>query len=194
MTEFLPKHVVDCNGHAASSILARVSAYWASLRRDRQIPSRTEIDAASLGEALPHIFLAEMVTPRVARIRFCGHKFESLMGMDMRGMPLSALFTGRAREELIDALAQVASGVRVSLAIEAERGFGLPPLTARLALLPLSDGAGRCNRILGVLETEGEIGRTPRRFALVQERVQQIVATPPVAQTPTLRVITGGLR
>ncbi len=195
MSDHMPKHLSDCNGgHEAGSILSRVCAYWAGLRRNGAIPARADIDARALGEALPHVFLAEMVTPRVARLRICGHKVEGLMGMDMRGMPLSVLFTGEARADLQDALDQVTRGARVTLALEAERGFGLPRMTARLALLPLADAAGRCNRVMGVLETEGEPGRTPRRFALARALAEAADAAPARPGIPVLRVIEGGRR
>ena len=195
MSEHMPKHASDCNaGLAADSMLARVCAYWTSLRREGTPPARADIDALALGDALPHVFLAEIVTPRVARLRICGHKVESLMGMDMRGMPLSALFTGPARTELQEALAQVVRGARVTLALEAERGFGLPQVSARLALLPLADAAGRCNRLMGVLETEGEPGRAPRRFALAHALTVSSADVPAKAESPALRVIQGGRR
>ncbi len=195
MVDHMPKHASDCNGETgATSIIARVSAYWSSLRRDGRLPARTDIDPKALGDALPHVFLAEIVTPRVARLRICGHKVETLMGMDMRGMPLSVLFTGAARDEVQDALAQIAHGARVTLALEAEQSFGLPQVTARLALLPLADLGGRCNRVLGVVVTEGETERGPRRFALARMLSELSDTTPAQVEPPALRVIEGGRR
>lgn len=195
MSDHMPKHLSDFNGgDDTRSVLSRVCTYWASLRRNGSVPARADMDARALGAALPHVFLAEMVTPRVARLRICGHRVEALLGMDMRGMPLSVLFTGEARAEVQHALEQVARGARVTLALEAERGFGLPRMTARLALLPLADAAGRCNRVMGVIEAEGEAGRTPRRFALARALPETEPPMQARPAAPVLRVIEGGRR
>ncbi|MCC5962342.1 MAG: PAS domain-containing protein [Rhodobacteraceae bacterium] len=177
-----------------ADLVSQVTHYWDGLRCDGQIPARDAIDARALGSALPHVFLAEMVTSRVARLRVCGHRVEDLLGMDMRGMPLSTLFTGAARADLTSALAQVARGVRVTLVLQGETGFGLPALDARLALLPLADAAGLPTRVLGVLDVSGQIGRSPRRFVRATPLALPVAADtpPPARRAPVLRVIKGG--
>lgn len=195
MTDFMPRQTTQINDLGASARpVSLVMDYWASLRQAGSVPSRAAIDARALGAALPHVFLAELVTSRVARLRICGHQIEQLLDMDMRGMPLSTLFAGAARADLTEALAQVARGVRVTLALQGEDGFGLPALNAKLVLLPLTDDAGQINRILGVLETEGRIGRTPRRFVRANITVQPDPSTIPAPASPVLRVIQGGRR
>ncbi len=198
MTDFMPKHTTQIHDLGAPPrILSQVTDYWTSLRQAGAVPSRAAVDARALGAALPHVFLAELVTPRVARLRICGHRVEHLLDMDMRGMPLSTLFAGAARADLTEALAQVARGVRVTLALQGEDGFGLPMLNAKLVLLPLTDDAGQINRVLGVLETEGSIGRTPRRFvrAKVTALPDTTASAPaPAPASPVLRVIQGGRR
>lgn len=174
-------------------IVVQVCDYWTGLRRNGALPARDAIDAREISGALPYVFLAELVTPKVARIRIAGHQIEDLMGMDMRGMPLSVLFTSDGRTQLQDAIAQVTCGARVMMALTAEDSFGLPQMSARMALLPLTDSTGRITRIMGVLDRNGEIGRRPRRFAMA---TQTIEADPtPISQpthAPHLRVIRGG--
>lgn len=182
------------DSNATYSTFARVCSYWASLRQDGSVPRRARIDPQALADALPDVFLAEIVAPHVARLRLCGHRIEDLMGMDMRGMPLSVLCQGDAREALAEALEQVALGARVILSLQAEDGFGLPPMQARLALMPLADEAGRITRILGVIERDGEAGRAPRRFALAKPLAQPDAVPQPARKPPVLRVITGGRR
>lgn len=177
-----------------SDMVSQVTQYWDGLRCNGGIPARKDIDARALGAALPHVFLAEMVTPRVARLRVCGHRVEDLMGMDMRGMPLTTLFAGDARAEVMSAVGQVARGVRVTLALQGETGFGLPRMDARLALLPLADAAGQPTRVLGVLDVSGQIGRSPRRFVRATPLALPVSAdaVPPARRAPVLRVINGG--
>lgn len=181
------------NPKSVGDVVADVTRHWSSLRAANQAPNRNQIDASAIAHALPHVFLAELVTPRVAKLRICGQHVEDLLGMDMRGMPLTALFQGKAREEIAEALEQVARGARVTLSLEGETGFGMPKLTAVLALLPLTDAAGQITRVLGVLEYAGEKGRTPRRFTLAQPLEAAAPITPEKrAPRPFLRVLQGG--
>ncbi len=176
--------------HHSGTRLNDVIRYWSSLREGNQPPRRSQIEATALAQSLPDVFLAEIITPRVARFRLCGHRIEDLMGMDMRGMPLTVLFHGAARQDITDALEQVALGARVMLSLQGESGFGLPGLSASLALLPLTDDAGRITRILGVIDRTGTPGRTPRRFTLA--KAQDLARAPLAPAAPVLRVIAGG--
>ena len=177
----------------AAPVVTDVVRYWAGLRIGNCPPRRDQIDASAIANALPHVFLAELLTPRVARMRISGQRIEDLLGMDMRGMPLTALFKGAARDELAEALEQVALGARVTLSLEGETGFGRPKLTAILGLLPLSDESGHITRVMGVLECMGEMGRSPRRFTLARPVAAAVteLASPRVAR-PVLRVVEGG--
>ncbi len=143
-----------------------VCRHWASLPRTGLAPNRADLDPQAIAQALPHVFVAELVAPNVARLRLVGHALEDLMDMDLRGMPLSALFTADARPVLATAFEQVGRGARVLLPLRAERAWGMAELTAQLALLPLCDAHGAITRVLGVLECTGDAGRTPRRFAI----------------------------
>ncbi len=177
----------------ANTIISEVTDYWASLRTGSQPPMRQQIDPAALGHKLPHIFLAELVSPRVAKLRICGQQIEDMLGMEMRGMPVTAMFSGTARNEVMQAIEHVSLGARVTLVLEGESGFGLPHLTATLALLPLTDASGKISRVMGVLMREGDPGRTPRYFTLA--RTVDLTAEPApfaTAPRPALRVIKGG--
>ena len=168
-----------------------VQAYWEDLRGGRPAPARAEIDPRPLADALNVLFIAERIAPGVARLRLCGQHFSDLLGMEPRGMPLSVLFTAAARDDLARALEQVARGARVALPLRAEKGLGRPGLDGLLALMPLADAQGRITRILGVLETQGQIGRAPRRFAL-SAPVQPHPNPVPTRGKPALRLVRGG--
>ncbi|MCC5991205.1 MAG: PAS domain-containing protein [Rhodobacteraceae bacterium] len=177
---------------SGSTLISQVTDYWASLPRHGGAPQRSSVQAADLTDALPHIFLAQIVTTRIARFRIVGHQIEDLMGMEMRGMPLTALFTGDARSEIQSAVTHVRRGARVMLSLDAETGFGMPKLDAVLALLPLTDSSGTITHLMGVLERSGTSGRRPRRFALAQP-CEVSPAEQPQSGKPALRVIQGGL-
>lgn len=183
------------NGQIKHAIIDQVGDYWASLPRTGPGPQRASIQAADIPDALPHLVLAQLVTPRVARLRIVGHKVEELIGVEMRGMPLTTLFAGEGRAEIQAATEHVSRGAKVLLSLAGEKGFGMPHLDAVMALMPLTDPSGKITHLLGVLETAGTPGRRPRRFALAQSRdISQPSAQPPQpAQKPKLRVIKGGL-
>jgi len=169
-------------------LVAKVCAHWTSLRSPHALPRRAALDPAEMADALPHVFLAEYVSPRVVRIRLCGHGVEEVMGMDLRGMPLTTLFTPAAREDVFAAIEVVGRGARATLALTGEPGFGQPDVVAQMALMPLCAADGRITHVLGVLERHGQIGRRPRRFACAQ-------AAPIVTDSaPMLRIIAGGKR
>ncbi|MFN4056835.1 MAG: PAS domain-containing protein [Roseinatronobacter sp.] len=175
-----------------------VCRHWATLPRRGLAPNRSDLDPQAISAALPYVFIAELVTKRVARLRLVGHALEDLLDMDMRGMPLSALFTTDARPVLATAFEQVERGARVLLPLRAERGWGLPEMTGQLALLPLCDGHGEITRILGVLERKGDAGRAPRRFTISAPAPISLSMPENTLKTscrqPSLRVIIGGKR
>lgn len=162
----------------------QVLRYWDSLRGTRPAPARAEIDPRNIPEALECTFIAEFVTPDIARLRIAGHRFEDLLGMDPRGMPLGVFFSLEARDELAQALAQVAQGARAQLPLRGESGLGRPGLDGLLVLLPLTDAAGAITRVLGALETHGQIGRAPRRFKLAAQAARITTTSPAASPAP----------
>ncbi|WP_127103776.1 PAS domain-containing protein [Pararhodobacter zhoushanensis] len=172
-----------------------VQTHWESLRDGRIAPARSEIDPRPLAHCLDVMFVAELVAPRVARLRLAGQQLNDLLGMEPRGMPLSVFFAATARDELAEALLQVGQGARALLPLRADARLAQPALDGMLALLPLTDTENRITRILGVLETRGPTGRAPRRFRLTEPMRTQRDSTParvPVGQKPSLIVIKGG--
>lgn len=169
-----------------------VLACWERLRAGRPMPERDDIDPREIAQALEFLFVAEPVAPGVVRLRLAGQHLTQLLGMEPRGMPLSALFAGPARDELALAVGQVAGhGLRALLPVRAEGGLGRPALDGLMALMPLGVPGGRATRILGVLQTRGAIGRVPRRL-LLSGPVERLAAPALPPGRPALRVIPGG--
>lgn len=154
---------------------ARIRAYWEALRSDGQIPARSQINPRGLESALDRAFMLEQVAPGVARVRLAGTHATALMGMEVRGMPLSALITPDSRDALAEALRSVFEGPAIAeITLDASRSIGRPALSGRMLILPLRGEDGRIDRALGCLAADGVIGRTPRRFDIVMTRLTTV--------------------
>lgn len=146
-----------------------VRAYWEALRDDQDLPRREQINPRGMAGALHQVFMVERIAPGLARFRLAGMEINDLMGMEVRGMPLSAMFDPAARARLAELVEKVtATRTIVELDLEADRGIGRPALRARLLLLPLKGTAGEADLILGCLACDGQIGRAPRRFVIAR--------------------------
>lgn len=165
-------------------LIQQVRAYWEALRDGAALPARGLVDPRGLSGALEHTFLLEQIAPGMARFRLAGMHFFDLMGMEVKGMPLSALIAPGSRDRLAQDLGQLFAGRAIlDLWLEAERGLGLPALKGRMVLLPVTGTNGQPDMALGCLETHGDIGRKPRRFGvaqIVQEPVYQPQPEPSV--------------
>ncbi|SEP58825.1 hypothetical protein SAMN04488092_101277 [Thalassovita taeanensis] len=152
--------------------IAEVEAYWTALRGARAVPARIDIDPRGIEGALSHTFLLERVAPGVGRLRLAGMHLNDLLGMEVRGMPLSALFAPQHRARIADLMEQVCACPAIAdLTLTAERGIGKPALEARMKMLPLTDSQGRVTRILGCLSMLGHVGRAPRRLMIASDRL-----------------------
>ena len=154
---------------ARFAAIREVRAYWDALRDDQDLPRREQINPRGMAGALHQVFMVERIAPGMARFRLAGMDINDLMGMEVRGMPLSALFEPSARMRLAEEMEKVlTTRTIVELDLEADRGIGRPALRARLLLLPLKGAAGEADLILGCLASDGLIGRAPRRFVIAR--------------------------
>ncbi|WP_460258303.1 PAS domain-containing protein [Actibacterium sp. D379-3] len=159
-------------------VVNEVEAYWDALRDGRAMPTRGDVDPRGLERALDHAFILERVAPGVVRVRLSGQHLNDLMGMDPRGMPLSAFFTAEARPELAGHLEAVFDAPQtVRLILSGERGIGRPALAGEMLLLPLHNEMGQVTRALGCLASDGRIGRAPRRFRIASARAAPLART-----------------
>ena len=170
------------------AMLAQVRAYWEGLRHGSDLPKRDEIDPRGIAGALENTFLLERVAPGIARFRLAGMQLHDLMGMDVRGMPLSSLIEPQARPRLAEALEGVFAGPgTLELWLEGERGIGRPALEARLLLLPLTAARGDVGLAIGCLALHGALGRAPRRFAIagvMSEKIERRVTDRRLSERP----------
>lgn len=149
------------------AMLAEVRAYWEGLRSGPALPRRDQIDPRGLRGALQGTFLLERIAPGVGRLRIAGMNFTDLLGMDGRGMPLSALFDPMSRARLGTLLdACFLRPAVLEMTLGCETGLGRPALAARMILLPVGCDDGRGEMALGCLAMAGQIGRQPRRLGI----------------------------
>ena len=170
----LPRHAAGCaadgaaHGEAAVADLVR---YWRSLQSQGDVPRRAQVDPRSIAPLLEAALIAERIAPGLARLRIAGTHLSDLMGMEVRGMPLSAFLAPADRPQLADALTELFERpAMIDLALHARGGWGRGALTGRLVLLPLRSDLGDISRALGVLVSHGAIGRGPRRFNITAQR------------------------
>lgn len=169
----------EVRGNMTFPAISEVRAYWEGLRNGRQVPMRSDVDPRGIERALEHAFILERVAPKVARFRLAGMHLTDLMGMEVRGMPMTSFFTPAARMAASDAVEQVFAGPAVAeLTLTAETGFGKPALEARMLILPLQSDLGDISRALGCLVADGRIGRAPRRFEIAEAAVRALGGSP----------------
>ncbi|MFG6579745.1 PAS domain-containing protein [Sulfitobacter sp. 1A13191] len=159
----------DHRTHVGYGPVAQVEAYWEALRGNRLMPRRSDIDPRGIEQALEYAFILERVAVGVGRLRIAGGHLRDLMGMEVRGMPITAFFGTQSRPRVSEALEEVFQMPgQITLHLGAAASYGRPALTGRMLLLPLKSDLGDVSRVLGCLVVLGEIGQTPRRFDLAQ--------------------------
>ncbi|AXI46566.1 PAS domain-containing protein [Sulfitobacter sp. SK012] len=157
--------------------LAQVEAYWEALRGTRLMPRRAEIDPRGIEQVLEYAFIVERIAPGIARLRVAGSHLSDIMGMEVRGMPLTSFFAPSARRRVSDMLEEVfETPAQSTLKLTSELEHGRPPLEARMLLLPLKSDLGDVSRILGCLVAQGDLGTTPRRFDITTSDLRTITA------------------
>lgn len=164
--------------------ISKIDAYWEQLRDGRLMPKRSEVDPRAMESALEYALLLEHVAPGVVRVRVAGTHLSDLMGMEVRGMPLSVFFDVADRGTLAEIVDRVVREPQVAeLKLSSPAGLGRPALDARMLLAPLEGEHESRPRLLGCLQSRGGIGRNPRRFRIEDKLIRRIVAS---AKRPTL--------
>lgn len=152
--------------------LHQLTDYWTELCEGGQVPLRAEIDPRRIDAVLAETFILQRIAPGLARFRVAGSHLADLMGMDVRGMPLSALIVPARRDAFADALNAVfTTPARLHLRLHSPGGLGRRGLTGRMVILPLRCDKGTISRAIGCLVTDGPPGRAPRRFDISRSRI-----------------------
>ena len=154
----------------------KIEKYWNKVRGNRLVPSRCEIDPRGMDGLLGHAFILERIAGGLARFRIAGSHLTDISGLELRQIPLSALFLPNSRELLSETLQAVFDcPAVVRMAISSPAGFGRAALKGELILLPLRSDLGDIDRILGGIVFEGNVGRRPRRIEIVSQARTSLV-------------------
>ncbi|MGC1495951.1 MAG: PAS domain-containing protein [Sulfitobacter sp.] len=178
----------DYQPETGYTAIAQIESYWEALRGDNLLPKRSEIDPRGIEMALEYAFILERIAPGIARLRIAGSHLSDLMGMEVRGMPLTAFFAPNARRQVADMLEEVFQMPAIStLQMTAPSGRSQAELNARMVLLPLKSDLGDVSRALGCFVSQGDIGLAPRRFDLIKQDVRALVPgqDPVITRRPT---------
>lgn len=165
----------NSNGNGSelcSRVINGLRAYWEAKRIGDGLPSRADIDPRGIEHALEYSFILERVTVGNGRFRIAGSYLNELMGMEVRGMPLTALFVPESRRRMTEAT--FATPAITWATLNGEIGYGRPALGAQMLLLPLRSDLGDVTRALGCIVSGGQIGRVPRRFEIASIRTESV--------------------
>lgn len=155
--------------------IAPLTRYWEEMCPPGNVPRRMDVDPRRIEPLLEHALIAERVAPGLARLRIAGAHLSDLMGMEVRGMPLSAFIVPAQRDALADLLSDLFERpARLDLGLQVSVARGGAALSGRLVLLPLRSDLGDISRALGCLVTQGAIGAGPHRFEITSHRVTPI--------------------
>ncbi|WP_454274397.1 PAS domain-containing protein [Roseovarius sp. MBR-154] len=166
-------------------------AYWNEVRRGHDVPNRADIDPRRIEPLLSNAFIAERIAPGVTRLRVAGMHLSEIMGMEVRGMPLSCLIAPPSRDAFALHLVDFFDGpAMLRMELRAKAGLGRPEIRATLVMLPLRSDLGDVSRALGCLVTRGHVGRTPRRFEIETCRTTSVAG---IEDAGRLQILTGGL-
>ena len=171
--------MTDFKQDARFASLRQVETYWESLRRGQLVPYRSEVDPRGIEDALSYAFIAERVCPGEARMRIAGTHLNDVLGMEVRGMPISTLIDPEDRAQLGKLVEEMFTiPAAITLRLTAGWSIGKPALEASLLLLPMRNDLGEIHRVLGCFESSGRIGRTPRRFSIADVEIRRLKAKP----------------
>ena len=200
MTETLTfPYVTSRTNETVHPALGQLERHWQSLRHDIAIPKRADVNPSAIDAALPWTFVLHRVAPGVARMRVAGQKLHEVLGMDPRGMPLSAFFDADDRSTFsVHLEAMFSEPSLVQLPLHRSAGILRPAVTGTLLLLPLTDDQGEVTRAFGALVTNRPIGHRRKLRLNESQPIRQepitIFTAPHPAQMQRPDVIRPALR
>lgn len=168
-------HMTEYGPDQQYAALSQVEGYWDALRGDKLVPKRSDIDPRGIEHALEYAFILERIAPGVARLRIAGSHLSDLMGMEVRGMPITSFLVPASRRRFSDTMEELfETPATATVHLKADVGR----MTARMLLLPLKSDMGDTSRMLGCLVTHGDLAETPCRFEIQQIDLIPIVNRP----------------
>lgn len=170
-------------------VLRAAIGYWDSLRGTHLVPPRMALDPAQMRPHLQNAAILEAPRPGTVRIRLAGARINALMGMEVRGMPLRALFDladrGRVSDAAEQALADPAVLILDVRAPAPRHGVSrAEELRTQIAILPMADNDLATTRALYVMsDVEGATARSGDQY---RWSITSLDAVPIEANVPVL--------
>ncbi|GIT92231.1 hypothetical protein JANAI62_26880 [Jannaschia pagri] len=156
-----------------SPLLEEAWRYWSSLRSGRNLPKREALDPRAMSLTLGHSMILDRVRPGTVRVRLGGRVMNSLMGMEVRGLPVRAFFDVAQRARAIDLVEHVFEGPStLELDLISQTDSGLTH--ARMLILPLQDASGAVSKALSVIALDTFDPEPPHRFSILRERINPL--------------------
>ncbi|MCA1406784.1 PAS domain-containing protein [Ensifer sp. IC3342] len=125
--------------------------YWNTLRGERDLPRRDEIEPQAICALLPSLFILERQPSGDIRFRLAGTHVCALFGRELRGQPFGTLWPASEAGEAV----RIADQVMTQPSLAALSACGLTAggerLETELLLTPLGSPQGDSDRILGSL-------------------------------------------
>ncbi len=148
-------------------MLAQMEAYWAALPRAGTVPRRADVDPRGVEQLLANAVILERVAPGVARFRIAGGHLTDLAGMEVRGMPVTALFAASSRPDMGAALTDLFDRPAIVQArLTGEPGRFARAVRGQMLLLPLCLENGEVSRAMGAVITDATAGSDPQKLTL----------------------------
>ncbi|UWQ16543.1 PAS domain-containing protein [Jannaschia sp. M317] len=153
-----------------SPLLEEAWRYWSSLRSGRNLPRRDALDPRAMSLTLGHSMILDRVRPGTVRVRLGGRVMNSLMGMEVRGLPVRAFFEVAQRDRAIDLVEQVFEApATLELDMVSQTDSGLTH--GRMLILPLQDRTGAVTKAISCLALDRFDPEPPHRFSILRERL-----------------------
>lgn len=157
------------------SLLWQLEAYWAALPRIGLVPRRSDVDPRGIERILPDAVILERVAPGVARFRIASQHLCDIAGGEVRGMPITALFSAAHRQQMTNALVDMFDRPATLHANLKGTGTGLTrPLRGGMVLLPLCLDNGEVTRAMGAIVTDATAASAPQRLVLSDLQIRSI--------------------
>jgi len=163
--------------------LAQVRAYWEGLRQPGQLPQRADLDPRGMSGVLDRIFLAERIGRGLVQLRIAGSGLAGFAAMDVRGLPLSCLFTPESRPLLGQTVESVFDNPAIAEIDLAADRLGGSALIARLVLMPLADQGGR-KLVLGAMSFAAGAKACKLQIRARREETLSTTAAEPMTPAP----------
>jgi hypothetical protein len=193
-------HVIDTapprrlDGIVRDPALRAAIGYWDSLRGARCLPARMDLDPGMLRPHLQDAAILEVAGPGSLRIRLGGARINALLGMDVRGLPLRALFDLSERARVSDRVEEAIGNARLLIldVVSPAPRFGRPEdeaLRAQIAILPMTDvdlAPTRALYVMGPLSGEPRKADAPHRWCVPEIRELPLRAGEPVLRDAPL--------